>query len=251
MKPIVWVSLLFCAGLVVCAVATGQEHRPWETCYLIEGKDEGCAAGDASQPFDAFLQTQLWAKDPEIGGEVSFDLSQSKSPTPATWKDIGSLSGHRVRMVHFDFADILLIERARGIFAPLMKWSGHMPAPSVREAGRQSVLVMDKNWGGNVPMVQTWAWIWMESGPRQIDVANAVSAAIQEVAPGHDGYEVGIDWDTLRATTWTWGGDYPGKVGVSEKVEIWFEFKNGALQPIRVELSDRNGQKKVWTPDRK
>jgi hypothetical protein len=214
---------------------------------MVEGKGgDTCEPGDRPRPFKEFLEPSLWAKDPQIGGEASYDLNQLQGkPITAAWKEIGAFGTHHVRLVHFPFGDVLLAEKSPGIFSPLMKWAGEMPTPALHKIGAESVLAMAKDFGGNVPMVQTWAWIWA-AGPVRLDVEGAIQLAIEKVAPGHSGYDTGIDFKTLQAITWTWAGDYPGKVGVSETIKMWFELKNAALFPTRVEYEDYGGNHKVW-----
>src|SRR5712691_8703064 len=77
-----------------------------------------------------------------------------------------------------------------------------------------NVLVIAKDFGGNVPMVTTWAWTWGSSGPIRLDVRAALKQAIHIVAPDYDGYDTGIEWNTLHGLTWVWKGAYPGKIGV-------------------------------------
>jgi len=136
---------------------------------------------------------------------------------------------------------VLLAEGSRGIFSPLMKWAGHMPEATFYEAGGTRILVLEKDWGGNIPMVQTWAWIWGPGGPTRLDLSDVFHQAIEKVAPGYSGYDTGLDWNTLHGQTWVWKGDYPGKVGVGYIVEAWFQLSDNGLIVKRAEFRDAFG----------
>lgn len=60
-----------------------------------------------------------------------------------------------------------------------------MPDPRVVAVGRTNVLVIERDFGGNIPMVMTWAWVWTAKGPMRIEVEKAIQEAIAKVAPGH------------------------------------------------------------------
>jgi hypothetical protein len=127
-----------------------------------------------------------------------------------------------------------------------MKWSGDMPAPVIHRVGQATVLVIQKDFGGNIPMVSTWAWVWGPMGPIRLDVEGSVHEAIHKVASGHTGYETGLDWKTLHCTTFTWQGKYPGKVGVGETVEAWFRLKGTHLAVKRVVFSNYGRDERHW-----
>jgi hypothetical protein len=101
-------------------------------------------------------------------------------------------------------ADILLAERGGDLFAPLFRWRGDMPPAILHRVGSSQVLVVVKDFGGNVPIVGTWAWVWSPAGPIRLDAEGALRKAIQRVAPGHVGYDTGIQWETLHCMTWSW-----------------------------------------------
>ena len=104
-----------------------------------------------------------------------------------------------------------------------------MPEAVVYEHGGTKVLVINKDWGGNVPMVETWAWIWGPNGPIRLDVDAAIAEAIEKVAPQYAGYNTGLKWDTLQCHTYVWKGDYPGKIGVGAEVNAWFALSAKGL----------------------
>lgn len=111
-----------------------------------------------------------------------------------------------------------------------------MPDARLHVVGRENVLVIDRDFGGNVPMFMTWAWVWTAQGPMRIEVQKAIQEAIAKVAPGHQGYDTCVDWSDLSTETYSWGPrGYPGKVGVDERVNAWFELKGNRLIVKRVE----------------
>jgi hypothetical protein len=253
MKAPFWAVLL-----VATAVETRASQLPpkvWETCNIAEGKDDNdCVSGDRPRPFQEYLSAGAWVTEPRDGfsGEFRWDLAQSKTKAlQAAWREIGMVGSSRIRTVRYSFGakaigDVLLAESSRGIFAPLMKWSGEMPGPSVYRFGSAAVLVIAKDFGGNIPMVSTWAWAWTPLGPIRLNVEDAVHEAIQKVAPGHVGYSTGLDWRTLHCVTWTWpDGRYPGKVGVAETVDAWFKLDGTRLVVERVEFQ-KEGEDKHW-----
>jgi hypothetical protein len=182
-----------------------------------------------------------------IANQMSWDLREHPK-TVVKWDELGKLGGHRLRRIEYfidpmparegpeKFAGVIVIERSPGIFAPLLKWSGELPESAVVRAGVTDVLVIAKDFGGNVPMVRTWAWVWTEQGPMRLEVEKTIQEAIEKVAPGHAGYSTGIDWSNLHVQTYSWGpGGYPGKIGVTETVNAWFELQANRLAVKRVE----------------
>jgi hypothetical protein len=194
----------------------------------------------------------LKARRDGFTAELGWDLNQKGLPVKATWREIGRLGSHRIRTVRFSrgengLADLLLAEGSTGIFTPLLKWSGTMRDPVVYGVGSASVLVIQKDFGGNVPMVSTWAWVWGSLGPIKLDVRRAVHGAIHKVAPGHTGYDTALDWDELYCITWTWPeDDYPGKIGVDETVEAWFDLVGTRLVVKRAVFQKDGGDEKRW-----
>lgn len=202
-------------GLVVCVIASVAPGlaQPWQTCYAVEGISYECGPGDSPKPFAQF-----------VGGGV--------------WKDVGSWGAHRIRIVHGASSSFVLVEGSRGIFAPLMQWRGSMPEVELHDVDGVKVLAMSRDFGGNVPMVSTWAWLWSDKGPVRLDVEGALAKAIDTVAPGHVGYQTGINWKTLRTGTGVWKGGYPGKIGVGLTVDVWFELNEDGLIPQKAEFRD-------------
>jgi tetratricopeptide (TPR) repeat protein len=188
-----------------------------------------------------------WSKTPGdwFSGEFQWDIGQSKR-FDVTWRQIGRWGVHRIRAVRYatpssPFATLILVEGSRDIFSPLMKWSGQMPETVTYDHDGSQVLVLQKDFGGNVPMVSTWAWIWGIDGPIRLDVDGAVSEAIEKVVPGYAGYQTGLDWLKLHCQTWVWKGDYPGKVGVADTFEAWFELGPEGLVLQRANFGDEFG----------
>jgi hypothetical protein len=249
---------LSCALYLFSTAASSQdaprEAMPWDTCTWVEGKGGDCRAGNPPRPFKEFLDPVQLVKAHRDGfsAEFGWDLDQKGAPVKANWREIGLLGSHRIRTVRFSrgeypLADLVLAEGSAGIFTPLLNWSGTMPDPVIYRVGPASVLVVQKDFGGNVPMVSTWAWVWGSIGPIKLDVERAVHDAIHKVAPGHTGYDTGLDWDALHSRTWTWPeGEYPGKVGVGETAEAWFDFDGTRLAVKRAVFRKDGGAEKRW-----
>jgi hypothetical protein len=113
-----------------------------------------------------------------------------------TWREVGRLGNHRIRSVQYGstegaFADLILAEGSPGIFSPLMKWSGRMPDPAVYEADGTQVLDLQRDDGGNVPMVREWTRLWGTNGPVRLEAQDVIPEAIGLVAPGYNGYDTG------------------------------------------------------------
>ena len=246
------------AGFVALLLAVGSypflaqspQARAWETCSLTEGKGNSCAPGNPPRPFEEYLSPGAWANTSGdwFSGEFQFDIKQPETRWKVVWADVGVLESHRIRQVRYNsgessFAGLLLAEKNSGVFAPLMKWSGNMPEPKVYKVEGSDVLEISQDFGGNIPMVQTWAWAWTERGPVRLDLAAAVNDAITKIAPGYAGYDTGIDWKTMHSRTWVWKGKYPGKVGVSDQLDTWFTLRRDKLTVKRVELREKFSEK--------
>jgi hypothetical protein len=197
----------------------------------VEGKDDRCAAGEEPKPFEYYLHPELWQKAVQ---ELMVSGGEFARHKP-TWREVGLLGPMRIRAVRYPSGeepwalDIVLAESGRSRFVPLMRWSGEMPPATVHKVGKVLVLVVSKDFGGNVPMVRTWAWIGGPHGPIRLSVDSAIEAAIHELGSHYGGYNSGLDWDTLHCRTGVWEDQYPGKVGVGEEMEAWFAIEHGAL----------------------
>ncbi len=231
-----------------------REPMAWDTCTFIEGKGHRCVIGEKPRKFEEYLNTE-WVRQPVDGFSINSGLDripQTQSGLKATWHEIGVLGTARIREVRYFLNDapicakVLLAERKDGLFAPLLKWCGDLPEPVLYRVGGSSVLVIARDFGGNIPMVQTWAWTDTVAGPILLDIEQARNDAVQKIAPGHGSYSTFIDWDTLHTRTYAWPGEWPGKVGVHETVDIWFELKDAKLIPKRVELLEPDHETKHW-----
>lgn len=251
-------------GLIFLLIAFGScpvlaqpsQARVWETCSLTEGKGDSCAPGDLPRSFDEYLSPGAWSNTSgdSFSGDFQFDIKQPETKWKVTWNDVGNFASHRIRQIRYNsgessFAGLLLAEKSRGVFAPLMKWSGNMPEPRIHKVEGTDVLEIWRDFGGNVPMVQTWAWVWAERGPVRLNLAAAVKVAIAKIAPGYAGYDTGIDWKTIHCQTWVWKGTYPGKVGVSDQMDAWFTLQRAKLIVKRVELRESFSDKptRLWS----
>jgi hypothetical protein len=232
------------------AVTHAQQRTVWSTCWEIESSGDGSGLGDKARAFEVFLAPGAWVKEtsePRDSFAAEFGSNLKRAETGkirAPWREVGRLGTHRIREIRYTgdqgvFAALILAEVGLRMFAPLMKWSGRMPASTIYNAKGTPVLVLAQNSGGNIPMVQTWAWLWESDGPTLLDTRDAVSAAIAKVAPGYAGYETGIDWSSLSMRTWVWkAGGYPGKAGVEATVEAWYELEPTGLTVQRAEFRD-------------
>jgi len=241
-----------CYALLIGAVGRGSDEalpspQAWDFCYWVEGKGGGCKLNERPRKFAQFLQPELMAKESGSWSELSWFVGRNPK-TVAKWEDLGELGGHKLRRIEYliptatteppeKFAGFVVIERSRGVFSRLFEWCGSpMPEPSVVLVGHSNVLVMARDFGGNIPMVMTWAWVWTAKGPMRIEVEKAVQDAITKVAPGHRGYDTGLDWSNLFTQTYSWGpSGWPGKVGVDEIVKAWFDLRENRLVAKRVE----------------
>jgi hypothetical protein len=243
---------------VAVLAAMGAETVPpaWQTCSLTEGKGDGCGAGDAPRKFDEYLTPGRWAQPIHqdwFYGDFEWDLKRIE-PTHlrVTWADVGSFGPHRIREVRYrdgrsDFATVLLAEGNPGFFSPLIKWSGRMPGTEFYETDGSRILVLQKDSGANIPVVMTWAWVWTKRGPVRLNVDAAFWQAIGTLASGRSAYMTGLDWKTLELHTYTWPADnYPGKIGVSEKLDAKFGLRGTHLVVTGVEFCDSEGKISHW-----
>jgi len=226
---------------------TDAPRRPpsaWDTCIYVDGKGELCRTGEMPRKFEEYLRLD-WLKQPVDGFIVNTGLDRlqsNKDTFKASWREVGVLGSSRIRLVEYFVngqsigAYVILAERQDGLFAPLMKWSGTLPEIEVYRPGPAGVLGFSRDFGGNVPMVSTWAWTATNSGPRRLDMDQVLSAAIHKVSPVHSCYSTDFDWSNLHVLTWCWPGEYINKPSVKDEMNAWFEFQNGELVPKRVEL---------------
>ena len=256
-------GLIFLIGSLCFAQALElPDPKPWDACDWVAGKGGTCRTGNSGAPFAEFLKLVSFTriKNSQIAGEAAFDLRNGVK-FEAKWASLGTFGGRRLRQVRFrdtravglevsgEFAGVVVIERSSGLFFPLFWWyGGQMPDPSIHSAAKRNVLAIVKDFGGNAPMVTTWAWIWTASGPQRLQVEKTVQAAIQKVAPGHGAYDTGLDWKTLCSQTYAWGPKgYPGKVGVHELARVCLAFQGDRLVPKSAEWREYEDAKlKRW-----
>jgi hypothetical protein len=228
------------------AIAEDQLSNAWETCSVAEGKGDSCVAGDQPRRFDEFLVPGEWSntRGDQFSSEFRWDISQPEnSHFVVAWGEVGKLGTLRVRYVRYTssssvFAGLLVAETSGNKFMPLMKWSGQMPESAIHRADGIDVLVLSKDFGGNIPAVETWAWIWGAGGPVRLNLSAAVAEAIAKVAPGYSGYATGLDWNSLHYMTWVWKGAWPGKAGLSDAMEAWFKLGRDGLMVQRAEFRE-------------
>src|SRR5438552_3726889 len=167
------IAILFAVGpLQAWTQQVRREPAAWDTCTFIEGKGVFCVVGERPREFGDYLRTE-WLRQPVDGFSVNSGLDRiqpNDSGFKATWREIGVLGTIRIREVRYVVGDVnmcahvLLAERKDGLFAPLLKWCGDLPDPVLYQVGESSVLVTSRDFGGNIPMVSTWAWTATPTG---------------------------------------------------------------------------------------
>jgi len=240
---------LVLAGLLTTASGATAWHSPqWQTCSLMEGKGNQCGPGERPRVFREYLVPGEWTNSIQhFSGDFHFDIAEPPR-FAVSWREIGRWGSHRIRRVTYShggspFADLILVEGSPNIFSPLMLWSGRMPETVLQKVDTAMVLVLQKDFGANIPMVSTWAWVWGAGGPVRLNTEGAMREAIQKVAPGFEGYSTSLDFRTLYCRTWVWKGEYPGKVAVSATVEAWFELGVDRLLLRRAIFSEDGADK--------
>lgn len=247
--------------LAAATTVTGQSvvgtrvPAAWDGCYYSWGKGGDCGPTGPTKPARHFEDVRAVMRDAQdlFASELSWDLDRrgsepSLGPAVAKWKDIGLLQAHRIRRLTFErngdpLAELLLAEGEPGMYGVLFKWNGKMPEVRMHKIGGTDVVETFWDFGGNVPMVETWAWVWGTGGPVRLDM-RALQDAIHKVAPGHTGYATVLDWEKLHYLTYTWPENhYPGKVGVDEELEAWFELKGMRLEVKKVQWRKLYGEK--------
>jgi hypothetical protein len=249
------VAALLAGALALAQNTVQPDAKPWGTCNWIIGKGGTCKSGAEALPLHEFLQMSVFTREKsEMAAEAEFDLRNGLQ-FKTTTEVLGSLGGRQVRQIRFlnaratEYAGILVIERDAGLHFPLMRWyGGPIPKGTIHKISIRSVLVIQEDFGGNVPMVSTWAWVLSPSGPRRLDVENTIRDGLQKVAPGHSAYDTGLDWKTLCTDTYAWGPEgHPGKIGVHEEARVCLQFQGDRLVPRSAEWREREGSKpKRW-----
>jgi hypothetical protein len=238
--------LLSLALLFVTMVSFAQQppRKPeaWDTCIFVEGKGDFCHAAEKARKFEDYLGI-AWMFDPVDGFTLNspFNFKPAEHKINPVWQEVEQLGDSRVRSVKYLIDDalngphVILAERKDGLWIPLMKIAGDLPEPVVLRDG--AIIGMSRDFGGNIPMVRTWAWISSAAGPIALDVDGAANEAVQKVAAGWDCYNTGIEWNTLHTQTACWQGEWRNKPSVRHKMDAWFDLKDGKLAPKQVDLS--------------
>jgi hypothetical protein len=168
--------------------ASTRKPMPWDTCIYVEGKGEFCQMGEKPRKFEEYLQAD-WLKEPVDGFSVNTGLDRlqpGKDKLTAKWQEVGILGSSRIRQMEYFVngrpigASLILAGREDGLFVPLMKWNGELPEIKVYRPGKSGIIGFSRDFGGNVPMVKTWAWTSTNSGPQRMDLEQALSDAIQQ-----------------------------------------------------------------------
>jgi hypothetical protein len=240
-------------GKKAYAQQTPRKPEPWDTCTFIEGKGDYCNAADKARKFEDYLSI-AWMFDPVDGFTVNTPFNYIKPAEHKInpgWQEMGRLGDNRVRSVRYLIEDapggagVMLAERKDGLWIPLMK--GVPGETAVVRNG--TIIAISRDFGGNVPMVRTWAWTATDAGPMLINADEAPTNAIAKVGPGAWGcYGTEMEWDTLHNHTWCWLGEWINKGSGHYELNTWFELQGATLVPTRVVLKDLNpgGETKVW-----
>lgn len=209
---------------------------PTAVSLIAEGKAEESHPPMPPHPFNYYLQPA------NLLAELRWDLRDPTSQVQSTWRDLGSLGAIRIREVRYfrdstPIAAILLAEQTPGQFSPLLEWSGAMPVASLLSVGKTQVVVLEKDFGGNVPMVETWAWVETDGKVARLDVNGTISRAIRRVAPRYLGYDTSLNWKTLACETGIWReNEYTNKPSVHTEFKGWFRLDGARLVLMRAEL---------------
>jgi hypothetical protein len=235
--------VLFWATIVSYAQQPTRKAEAWDTCIFIEGKGDFCHAADKATNFRDYLGIE-WTFDPLDGLtlESGFNLLKpAEHKITAMSEDIGRLGNSRMRSVKYlidaapSGSSVILAERADGLWVPLMKIAGDLPRPALV---RDGVIAMSKNFGGNVPDIRTWAWVWNGAGPLLLDPYTAVAEATEKLGTGYGCYRTEIEWATLHNLTWWLHGEYRSRGSFHYQLDVWFDLKGAQLVPKRLELVD-------------
>jgi hypothetical protein len=253
-RAFVALTWIFLPLLVQAQERLGQPSA-WETCIFVEGKGDSCRTADKARKFEDYLRID-WTLDPVDGFTLNagFNLIKpAEHKIQAKWQEVGKLGPSTIRKIIYVVDDVptansvIIAERNDGRWIPLMKAAGDFPQPSIFRGG--AVLATSMDFGGNIPQVAAWAWVWNGQAPMMIEVFNAIGDAVQKVAPGWGCYSTDMDWQMLHILTWCWQGEWRDKPSVRHEMNAWFKLENGKLLPERVVLSpiDLPGeQTKYW-----
>jgi hypothetical protein len=235
-------ALLF---VTIASYAQQPQRKPeaWDTCIFIEGKGDFCHAAEKARKFEDYLRID-WTVDPLDGFtlEAGFNLLKpTEHKITVMSEDIGRLANSRVRSIKYSVdgtrsMSIILAERADGLWIPLMKIVGDLPQPA---QVRDGVIAISRNFGGNMPMYRTWAWVWNGQGPILLDPYAAVADATEKLGKGYGCYAMEFEWETLHTRTYCAHEGYQHKADFHYLLDVWFDLKDAQLLvPKRLELED-------------
>ena len=252
-----YVSVVLAGAALTLACDANDPSSPWQSWLAGDinhyKTGVGCAKFTA-RAFADYLSSSGWL--PVAGSsfrqEWDWLLSQHPGfPPLSQWHETGNLGRIRIRQVDYTVGGVplttlILAERTPGSYVPLLVLAGSVRdartpdnAIRIRQAGAVSVLVFMQDFGGNVPMVKTWAWVWSSPGPVLVRVEDAVHEAIEKIAPGYVGYDMPLDWEHLRGDAPIWKeGKYVRKIDVHESVSIQFRLDGSRLIPVRIDYED-------------
>jgi hypothetical protein len=232
-----------CIFVEICQ-ATPPATTPWMTCDWVEGTGGDCLAGEAARPIEYYLHPATWDKR-----HFELPAGDYAKLRPES-REIGRLGTYAIRAIRYLRGDkpageVLLAERSPGKFAPLMWWAAKIDPPVLYHTAGGDVVAMSKHFDGEIPTVETWAWVWGPEGIARLDVRGAKETAISRVAPGYTGYDTAMDWNRLELKTNLWLGDFPGKDKVTATFEATFQIRGVQLYVTRAVFED-NGKRVVW-----
>lgn len=227
--------------------------KPGIAWTWIEGKGGECGASEPAA-LDALNDAKYWLRSKDgFAGELGWDVRSAKVQLTAFIEDLGALGVHDIKMIRYragqdEFAVVLVARDNDGRYRALLKWSGNMPKAELHQTPYGKVLVVARDFGGNVPMVSTWAWAVTKAGLVRIDTRRAMQAALDKVSTNHGHYDTFFDWKSLCNVAGAWEGEYINKVSVNKTVNAWFRVETGRLVPKRVVLTVSDSKKRHEWP---
>lgn len=247
LRPFITIVLLL-AAMVGYAQQPPRKPEPWDTCIYVEGKGDYCRAAEKARKFEDYLSIG-WTLDPVDGFTIESGFNRLKATEHKinpVWREVGQLGASRIRTVKYliddatDGVSVILALRGDGLWIPLMKIAGGLPAPTVLHDG---IIGMSRNFGGNVPMFRTWAWVWNGQGPILLDPYTAVDDATQKIGGGYGCYAMEIEWDTLHTRTYCARGEDLQKGNFQRgsfhyQLDVLFDLKDAQLVTKQVDLVD-------------
>jgi hypothetical protein len=249
-----WIVAIICVSIapnITIAADAAREALPWDTCWVVEGKGGDCGPGKKARPFEDFLDPGMWPREPQDGfySELEWDLTHREPPIKSSWTDLGILGASRVRVIRYlsregPFAQVLVAERAAGLFAPLMEWEGGMAVPSLKQSPSEKLLVLTNILPSNHPSVGYDVFVWREQGPILLDLQAPVLEGISKVAPkfavDHPGASF-FDWESLQSATAVGIEGDEGRTLREGYVKIWYALGSQGLEVKRAEFQDGYG----------